>query len=125
MERAHQAEGPPPNDEDPDAGRATEDWILDRDRAVSEEHDTTVEAQRRGERLDERLHEETRTGDEVPRPSVSLGEGDAPDDEADLVATDLGEDEDDDDRAPETDAMSVVDEPPGATDHPDDMIRED
>jgi hypothetical protein len=125
MEREYQAKGPPPTDEESDAGRATEDWILDRDEAVSEEHDTTVEAQRRGEGLDERLGEGSRLGDGVDRGGVSLGEDDAPDDEAELVGTDLGYDEDDEDRAPEAEAMSVVDEPPGATDHPDDMIRED
>jgi hypothetical protein len=125
MERENQAEGPPPTDEEADAGRATEDWILDRDKAESEEHDTTVGAQRRGEGLDERLREESRPGEGGERGHVSLGEDDAPDDEADLVGTDLGYDEDDDDRSPETDAMSIVDEPPGATDHPDDMIRED
>ena len=124
MGRRHEAEGPPPTEEQPDVGRATEDWILDRDEAVSEEHDTTAEGQRRGETLDERVAEEGDRGD-VEEDHPSLGEADAPDDEPDLVAVDLGSDEDDDDSNPETDAMSVLDEPPGATDHRDDMVNEE
>jgi hypothetical protein len=125
MDREFQSEGPSPNDEDPDEGRTTEDWILGRDEAFSEEHDTTEEAQRRGERLDELLGEETRDGDDVEAAPPSIGEFDEPDDEPDLVGTDLGTDEDDEDRSPEAEAMHIVDEPPGATDHPDDMTRED
>jgi hypothetical protein len=125
MDREFEAEGPSPNEEDSDEGRTTEDWILGRDKAFSEEHDTTLEAEGRGEGLDELLREETRDGDDVEREQVALGEFDEPDDEPDLVGTDLGEDEDDEERSPETEAMHVVDDPPGATDHPDDMIRED
>jgi|SRR5262249_9331780 len=125
MDREFEAEGPSPNEEDSDEGRATEDWILDRDEAISEEHDTTAAAERRGESLDELLSEEDRRGERDDAGHVFLGEFDEPDDEPELVGTDLGEDEDDEDRSPETDAMHVVDEAPGATDHPDDMTRED
>jgi len=124
MERGYQAEGPSPNDDDADEGRATEDWILARDRAFSEQHDMTEDAQRRGEGLDELLREETQTN-EAEEPHLALGEFDEPDDEPELVGTDLGDDEDDEDRSPEAGAMHVVDEAPGATDHPDDMARED
>ena len=62
-----------------------EDRMLDRDKAVSEEHDTTTDALRQGGGLDERLKEErgARSND---REGVVPTELDEVDDEPDLVA---------------------------------------
>jgi hypothetical protein len=77
-----------------DAQEEFEDQMLDRDKAVSEEHDTTTDALRQGSGLDERLKEKRGAGTE-DRPSVPAEEA----------------------------AMHVVEDAPGATDHPDDMTE--
>ena len=50
------------SDIEDDAQEEFEDQMLDRDKAVSEEHDTTTEALREGSGLDERLKEERGAG---------------------------------------------------------------
>ena len=62
-----------------------EDRLLDRDRAVSEEHDLTTEALRRGSGLDERLREERGARDSKDEVDVPT-ELDEIDEEADMVA---------------------------------------
>jgi hypothetical protein len=54
------------SDIDDDAQEEFEDRMLDRDKAVSEEHDTTTEALRQGSGLDDRLKEERGAGRRDP-----------------------------------------------------------
>jgi len=109
------------SDIDDDAQQEFEDLMLDRDKAISEEHDTTTEALRQGSGLDERLKEERGAGSTDPERLVPT-ELDQVDDEPDMVADPsmLG-----DENGPfvpgEEAAMHVVEDAPGATDHPDDM----
>lgn len=105
-----------------DAQEDFEDRMLDRDKAVSEEHDLTTEALRRGSGLDERLREERGprdTADEIDAVPTELDEAD---EEADMVADPslLGSEEGPFIPAEEA-ALHVVEDAPGATDHPDDM----
>ena len=123
MDPRQRSQGPAPTADEPDSLLALEDWMSERDREVSEEHDTTAAGQRRGATLDERLAEEVSRDPATVRYAPQLGEVDEPDDEPELLGTDLrGTDEM---RSAEEAAMRVVDEPPGATDHPDDMVRGD
>jgi hypothetical protein len=123
MDPGQRSQGPSPTGDEPDGLLALEDWMSDRDHEVSEERDTTASGQVRGATLNERLAEEDGRGTPTTRYVPQLGELDGPDDEAEMLGTDLhGGDE-----VPSSEeaAMRVTDDPPGATDHPDDMARDD
>ena len=109
-------------DPDDDAQQEFEDQMLDREKAVSEEHDLTTESLRRGSGLDERLREERGAGRSEVEADAVPAELDEEDEEADLVADPslLGS-EDGPFIPAEEAAIHVVDDAPGATDHPDDM----
>ena len=108
------------SDIEDDAQEEFEDRMLDRDKAVSEEHDTTTEALRQGSGLDERLKEERGAGS-TDREGIVPTELDEVDDEPDLVADpDLLGTEDGPFVPAEEAAIHVVEDAPGATDHPDD-----
>ena len=68
------------SDIEDDAQEEFEDQMLDRDKAVSEEHDTTAEALRDGSGLDERLKEERGAGS-TDREGIAPTELDEVDDE--------------------------------------------
>jgi hypothetical protein len=102
-------------DEDP--GEDLEAKILQTDRPFgSDSFGTTAEEQEEGESLDERLAEERprRPGLDA---ALELEDVDAPDDESELVGE--GSIEHDPFAAPEEAAMTVREDAPGATDHPD------
>ena len=105
-----------------DAQQDFEDRMLDRDKAVSEEHDLTTEALRRGSGLDERLREERGARDNKDEVDSVPAELDETDEEPDMVADPslLGS-EDGPFIPAEEAALHVVEDAPGATDHPDDM----
>jgi hypothetical protein len=109
-------------DPDDDAQQDFEDQMLDRDKAVSEEHDTTTEGLREGSGLDERLREERGSrGSELELDSVPA-ELDEPDEDGDMVADPSLLGSEDGPFVPaEEAAIHVVEDAPGATDHPDDM----
>ena len=111
-------------DPDDDAQQDFEDQMLERERAVSEEHDLTTESLRRGGGLDERLREERGNRGSAGEADAVPAELDEIDDEPDLVADPslLGTEEGPFVPAEEA-AMHVVEDAPGATDHPDDMTE--
>jgi hypothetical protein len=117
-------EGTSPSDNDADEQEEFEDRMLDRDRAVSEEHDLTAEGLRRGEGLEERLREERNDRGTGAVSDVVPAELDETDDEGDMVADpSLVGSEDGPFTPAEEGAIHVVEDPPGATDHPDDLTE--
>jgi hypothetical protein len=103
-------------DEDP--GEDLEAMIVQADRPfASDSFGTTAEEQGEGESLDQLLAEERPSGPALDS-ALELEDVDAPDDEPELVGE--GGIEHDPFVAPEEAAMTVRDEAPGATDHPDD-----
>jgi hypothetical protein len=123
-ERSRGSAGPPPTTEGADPLAELEDWIEGRDRAVSEEHETTADGLRRGASLDERLAEELPEASARSAPQlvdVGAAAEDGRDDEADLIATSAGWAPAW--PAPEEAAMRIVDALPGATDHADDLAE--
>lgn len=109
-------------DPEDDAGEGLEAMIEQADHAFgAESFGTTVEEERRGESLDQRLSEE-----QPDRPSrdieLAIEDADAPDDEPQLVADAVTEREPY--VAPEEDAMTVRDSAPGAVDHEGDEYVE-
>jgi hypothetical protein len=115
-----------PTDDEDDGGEALEAFLLDRDHAASESDQMTAEGQRRGSTLDERLAGEQRSRDGSPAATPLLTEADAPDHEGGMVAEGRHEWADPDDAlSAEESAVHVADEPPGATDHPDDYTEPD
>ncbi len=109
-------------DPEDDAGEGLEAMIEQADHAFgAESFGTTVEEERRGESLDQRLSEE-----QPERPTrdleLAIEDADAPDDEPQLVAEARTEREPY--VAPEEDAMTVRDAAPGGVDHEGDEYVE-
>ena len=109
-------------DPEDDAGEGFEAMIEQADHAfAAESFGTTVEEERRGESLDQRLSEEQ--PDRPPRDiELAIEDEDAPDDEPELVANATIEREPY--LAPEEAAMTVRDDAPGAVDHEGDEYVE-
>lgn len=119
------SEGPSPTDDDVDAGETMEELISDMDRPMGSQDHTTAEEQREGDSIEERTRREQpdwESAEEQPGERLDVTEDvatDAFDEEPQLVgdaADALGP------QAPEQAAMHVVEEAPGATDHPDDYV---
>jgi hypothetical protein len=109
-----------------DTGDPQEGLVLPRDEPTAvEDHGTTAAEQREGEPLDERLREEERDRERPRRPAVGrlIEEGSGLVDlEKDEVADDAPDDIDG--ASAEEAAMRIVEEAPGATDHPDSYVEE-
>ncbi len=124
----HTERGAPPDPDDNEEGEVLEDRMLDQDRAIVDQRDTTASALRRGVSIDERLAEESDKGtDEEPHPV--LAEDDRPDEEAALIGDDISERLGAIDtydvggpESPEESAVHTRTEAPGATEHPDDYV---
>lgn len=120
-----QSEGPSPTEEDDDPGQALEDFIAGMDRPLGADDAVTLKEQAEGDTIDEFNRREQPT---VRRPDTSV---DLIDDADANGYDDVGEmtgDADVPDRgpgSPEQAAVHIVDEPPGAVDHPDDYVEPD
>lgn len=126
MRPSDDAEIPDPDaglDDDPqeDPGEELEAMIEHADRPfASESFGITVEEQREGESLDQRLAEER-----PDKPTVDVAfavqEADGPDDEAEMLGD--ASLQHDSFAAPEEAAMTMRDDAPGAVDHADDLTE--
>lgn len=116
-------EGPSPSEDDADVGEAMEELISAMDRPLGAADHTTVQEQMAGDSIDERTRREQ--PQRVRRPArVDLTEDpayDGLDESSQMLATEA---EAFGPLAPEETAMHVVDDAPGATDHPDDYVVE-
>ena len=120
-----QSDGPSPTDDDEDPGRSLEDFISGMDRPLGADDAVTLEEQAHGDTIDDYTRREERT---VRRqgPSVDLiddGDENGYDGNGEM-AGDM-EPGEDGPASPEQAAMHIVDEAPGAVDHPDDYVEPD
>ena len=116
-------DGPSPTDDDADSGEAMEDFISGMDHTLGAEDHTTAEEQLEGDTIDERTRRE-HPQNIRPHEHLDITDGmdaDEPDDEAALIGEAAGSFGPE---APELEAMRIVDDLPGATDHPDDYVDE-
>jgi hypothetical protein len=107
--RDPRATGADPDVDLPDDIDLVEERLIERDRSIGDDHDVTATGLRRGESLDERLAEEDAGIASAYHPHPVLGEGDAPDHEAELLGTAFGE-TDGDQGAAEEAAVHVVED---------------
>ena len=117
-----QSDGPSPTDEDEDSGRSLEDFISDMDRPLGAEDAVTADEQVHGDTIEDYTRREERTARRHD-PSVDLiddGDEDGYDGNGEMTG-DL-EPGDDGPASPEQAAMHIVDQAPGAVDHPDDYV---
>ncbi len=117
------AEGPSPSDDDADGGSSMEDFISEMDHSLGVEDHTTAEEQLQGDTINERTRREHPQNDR-PHSHMDITDGDGVD-EQDEEAAMVGESaESFGPEAAELEAMHVVDELPGATNHPDDYVED-
>jgi hypothetical protein len=115
------SEGPSPTDVDADDGEAMEDLISGMDRYAGAEEHTTLAEQHDGDTIDERNRREQLA---VRHEATGVDLVDEADDGVDREKDLVGDSEGADGPVPaELAAMHVVDDAPGAVDHPDDYVE--
>ncbi len=117
------SEGPSPTDVDADDGEALEDLISGMDRYAGAEEHTTLAEQHDGDTIDERNRREQVA---ARREATGVDLVDEADDGVDREKDLVGDSERSDGPvSAELAAMHVVDDAPGAVDHPDDYVEPD
>ena len=117
------SEGPSPSNDDADSGESLEAYISEMDHSLGVDDHTTTSEQMAGDTIDDRTRREQPQNDRRHKHLDVTDDSDveALDHEAALVGESA---ETFEPEAPEVDAMHVVDDLPGAVDHPDDYVDE-
>ena len=120
-----QSEGPSPTEEDEDPGQALEDYISGLDRPLGVDDAVTLDEQAHGDTIDEFNRREERSSRRAVSSVDLIDDSDA--DGYDGTGEMVGDIEPGEEgpTAPEQAAMHIVDEAPGAVDHPDDYVDPD